>query len=76
MDQLNNVGDLRIVSEPNQWGTLIASVKLIDSFASKGLNYSSPIRSFYVIISPVNDPPTFNFSSSEIIIPDNVFLHC
>jgi hypothetical protein len=69
---VNNVGDLRIVSEPNQWGTLIASVKLTDSFASKGLNYSSPIRSFSVMISPVNDPPTFNFSSSEIIIPDNV----
>jgi hypothetical protein len=69
---VNNLGDLRIVSETNQWGTLIVHILLTDLFVSKGSNYSSPIRSFKLIISPVNDPPVFHFGGAEIIIPDNV----
>jgi hypothetical protein len=72
---INRDGDLRIVSQPNQWGTLVAYVVFTNSFASKGLNYSSPTRSFRVMIAHVNDPPEFNFSSSEIIIPDNVSFY-
>jgi hypothetical protein len=59
----NNAGTLSFATTPNSWGTGTVSVTVGDGVAQT-------VRSFLVIVNPVNDPPTLTSIADRTITED------
>jgi len=65
--QIDASGTLTFTTAPNQNGSTSVSVRLGDN---AGGNDSSAVQTFNIIVTPVNDPPTFN-KGSDITVPED-----
>ena len=65
-------GKLWVSCSPKSWGRVSVGITLMQTVVDNGVTLSismSDLQVFTIVVSPVNDPPSFYFQSDSLVIP-------